>query len=79
MEKIKTNSGKVFEVTYHVDGDETKNTINKDGERVQTKYSYMVYAVNEKHAQQIVRAYDADAVIEGVEEQFDAISQHYGN
>lgn len=78
MNKVKTNSGKVYNVTFHVEGDETKNTINKDGEKMQSLYSYYVYAVNEKHARQIVESYDDTAVIESVEEEFDAISQHYG-
>lgn len=78
MNKVKTNSGKVYNVTFHVEGDETKNTINKDGEKVQSLYSYYVYAVSEKHARQIVESYDDTAVIDSVEEEFDAISQHYG-
>lgn len=78
MEKVRTNTGKVYDVTYHIKGDNTQNTVNADGEHVQTIYSHYVYAVNEKHAQQIVESYDADAEIVSIEEQFDAISQHYG-
>lgn len=67
MNKVKTNEGKVYDVTFH---DKT--------EKEDKKYSYYVYAVNEKHARQIVESYDENAVIESVEEEFDAISQHYG-
>lgn len=68
MNKVKTNSGKVYDVTFH----------DKTEKDVRNKYSYYVYAVNEKHARQIVESYDENAVIESIEEEFDAISQHYG-
>ena len=68
MNKVKTNEGKVYDVTIH---DKT------EGE--DKKYSYYVYAVNEEHARQIVESYDENAVIEKVEKQFNAISQHYGD
>lgn len=67
MEKVRTNTGKFFDVICH-----------SESENAEKKFSYYVYAVNEKHAQQIVESYDADAVVEEVEEQGDAISQHYG-
>lgn len=73
----KVNEGKVYCVTFHVDGDETKNIVNKDGERVQTKYSYYAYAVSEEHARKIVESYDEKAVIESIEEELDAISQRF--
>ena len=73
----KVNEGKVYCVTFHVDGDETKNTVNKDGERVQTKYSYYAYATCEEHARKIVESYDEKAVIENIEEELNAISQRF--
>ena len=67
MNKVRTNSGKVYDVTIH---DKTEHPGNK--------YSYYVYAVNEEHARQIVESYDENAVVERVDEIYDAISQHYG-
>lgn len=78
MEKVRVNSGKVYEVTFHAKGDETKNTTNASGEKVNTEYCYYVYAVSEKHARQIVESYDEDADIISIEEEYEAISQHYG-
>lgn len=78
MEKVRVNSGKVYEVSYHAKGDESMNTINAKGEHLKTEYIYYVYAVNEQHARQIVESYDADAEIVSIEEEFEAISQHYG-
>ena len=76
-EHSKVSEGKVYCVTFHVEGDETKNTVNKDGERVQTKYYYYAYATCEEHARRIVESYDAQAVIESIEEEYDAISQRF--
>ena len=75
--KKRTNSGKVYEVFFHVKGDNTLNTINAQGEHVRSQYTYYVYAVNEKHARQIAESYDEQIEIIRVEEQYDAISQHY--
>lgn len=76
--KVRTNSGKVYNVTFHAKGDESKNTVNVEGESVRTKYSYYVYAISEEHARQIVEAYDEEAEIVSIEEENEAISQHYG-
>lgn len=78
MTKVRVNEGKVYAVTFNAKGDNTQNTINAAGEHVRSQYTYYVYAVNEKHAQQIVESYDADAEIVSIEEEFEAISQHYG-
>lgn len=78
MNKVRVNEGKVYAVTFNAKGDETKNTINANGEHVRSLYTYYVYAASEKHARQIVESYDEDAEIVSIEEEFDAISQHYG-
>lgn len=74
---MKTNSGKIYEVIYQIEGDNNK-TITADGEE-QAYYSVNVYATCEEHAKQIFdEAYKDEKIAScTIEETEDCISQHY--
>lgn len=69
MEKVKTNRGKIYKVTF----------TTKDMPEGVKGYEENIYATCEDHARQIFTSVYEDAVITDIEEYDDCISEHYSS